>query len=104
MSEEGDGEPVDVACLGSYSFAAASGEGEAEEAALDACDYVGELVHFVFDQLYDLLWQCLTKMSLAHRPLPHNVDERLSEYNFGARQVPEAQVRWRVLCDLLEEP
>ena len=103
LAEERDGEPVDVAAVRTDAVAAAGEEGEAEEAALNACDDVGELVDFVFDELDDLLGEGLAEVTLAHRPLAHDVDEGFGEDDFGAGHVAEAEVGGGVLGDLLEE-
>lgn len=85
------------------AVAAACQEGEAEESALDACDYVGELVDFVFDEFNDLLREGLAEMAFADGPLADDVDEGFGEDDFGASHVAEAEVGGWVLGDLLEE-
>ena len=85
-----------------HALAARCGEGEAEEAAFDGGNGVGELVDFVLDQLDHLLRERLAQVPFAHRPLPYYMDEGLSEDYFATRHVAEAEVGGRVFCDLLE--
>ena len=103
MAEEADGEPVEVVGGGGDALAGAVGEGQAEEAGLDAADGFFELVDFIFDDVEDCFGEGGADGALARGPLADHVDEGFLEDDFGAGKVAQAEVADGVFGDLFPE-